>query len=29
MIWILVIIFTGILGAILYFAIQRPKRLPP
>ena len=27
-IWILVVIFTGIIGAIVYYFVQRPKNLP-
>ena len=28
LIWILVVIFTGIIGAIVYYFVQRPKNAP-
>jgi prolipoprotein diacylglyceryltransferase len=28
LIWILVIIFTGVIGAAIYFFVQRPKNPP-
>jgi uncharacterized membrane-anchored protein len=28
LIWILVIIFGGVIGAAIYFFVQRPKNLP-
>jgi prolipoprotein diacylglyceryltransferase len=28
LLWILVIIFTGIIGAIIYYFVQRPKNPP-
>lgn len=29
LIWVLVIIFTHVLGAIIYYFVQRPKNPPP
>jgi hypothetical protein len=28
LIWILVLIFTGVIGALIYFFVQRPKNPP-
>ena len=28
LIWILIVIFTGIIGAIIYYFVQRPKNSP-
>jgi uncharacterized membrane-anchored protein len=28
LIWILVIIFTGVIGALIYYFVQRPKNPP-
>jgi hypothetical protein len=28
LIWILIVIFTGIIGAIIYYFVQRPKNAP-
>ena len=29
LVWVLVIVFTHFLGAVIYFFVGRPKRLPP